>query len=220
MPHQKPMKWPLPETLHPAGRVCYQVSIPNEVHYIGAFLGAMFLLTKPYAWADDPDHTAIEVGAVWRDIYNELAPGCGGPAFTIACDYNFADSDQGFAPIVAGGNTYATYSGSLWEAGCQACSGAPYSQLQIFKNISSAVLYSASVQYSSLVDMNFVMVNNVDSTSSVHGPAGDHQILSVAGPLPTSVIRPILTTDAGTGAVNFSLERLSVTIGYPSNECP
>jgi hypothetical protein len=35
-------------------------------------MGAMFLLSKPYAWQDDPDHKAIEVGAVWKAIFNSL----------------------------------------------------------------------------------------------------------------------------------------------------
>jgi len=69
------MKWVLPEVVHPETTVCYQVHVPNERHYIGAFLGAMFLLSKPYAWGDDEAHTAIEVGAVWRRIFDELIAG-------------------------------------------------------------------------------------------------------------------------------------------------
>jgi len=75
MPKQGPMKWPLPEVVHPPDTVCFRVNVPNERHYIGAFLGAMFLLSKPYAWGDDPDHTALEVGAVWRDIFDKLKKG-------------------------------------------------------------------------------------------------------------------------------------------------
>jgi len=75
MPHQKPMKWPLPDVVHPPDSVCFQIMVPNERHYIGAFYGAMFLLSKPYAWGDDPAHTAIEVGAVWRAIFDDLIAG-------------------------------------------------------------------------------------------------------------------------------------------------
>jgi hypothetical protein len=75
MPKQAPMKWPLPTIVHPAKTVCYTIRVPKERHYIAAFLGAIFLLSKPYAWADDPDHTALEVGAVWRDIFDRLLAG-------------------------------------------------------------------------------------------------------------------------------------------------
>jgi len=75
MPKKKPLKWALPEVVHPVGTRCYKVHVPDDRAYIGAFLGAMFLLTKPYAWADDPSHTAIEVGAVWRGIFDSLIAG-------------------------------------------------------------------------------------------------------------------------------------------------
>jgi len=75
MSHQKPMKWPLPENVHPERTVCFQINVPDEIHYLGAFYGAIFLLSKPYAWGDDAAHTALEVGAVWRDIFDKLIAG-------------------------------------------------------------------------------------------------------------------------------------------------
>jgi len=69
MPNQKPLKWPLPEVLHPDDTVCFQLEIPNDRAYVGAFYGAMFLLSKPYAWADDPGHTALEVGKIFKEIF-------------------------------------------------------------------------------------------------------------------------------------------------------
>jgi len=75
MPHQKPMKWPLPEIVHPERTVCFQINVPNEIHYLAAFYGAIFLLSKPYAWGDDAAHTALEVGAVWREIFDRLIAG-------------------------------------------------------------------------------------------------------------------------------------------------
>lgn len=66
---QKPLKWDLPEVLHPIDSVCFQIEIPNDRAYIGAFFGAMYLLSKPYAWADDPDHTALEVGKIFKEIF-------------------------------------------------------------------------------------------------------------------------------------------------------
>lgn len=75
MPKQAAMQWSLPDVVHPDSVVCYTVKVPNERHYIGAFLGAMFLLSKPYAWGNDEAHTAIEVGAVWRRIFDDLISG-------------------------------------------------------------------------------------------------------------------------------------------------
>jgi len=75
MPHQKPMKWPLPDIVHPDSSLCFQINVPNEPHHLAAFYGAIFLLSKPYAWGDDAAHTAIEVGKVWREIFDRLRPG-------------------------------------------------------------------------------------------------------------------------------------------------
>jgi hypothetical protein len=75
MPKQQEMRWPLPEVVHPSSVICYKIQVPNERHYIGAFLGAMYLLSKPYAWGDDSAHTALEVGAVWRAIFDSLISG-------------------------------------------------------------------------------------------------------------------------------------------------
>jgi len=75
MPKQKPMKWPLPQELHPRDTICFQINVPNEIYYLNAFYGAIFLLSKPYAWGDDPDHKALVVGSVWRAIFDKLIAG-------------------------------------------------------------------------------------------------------------------------------------------------
>lgn len=67
----KRTKWPLPETVHPVGSKCVTINIPDDPAYNSAFWGAIYELTKPYAWGDDEDHTAIDVGAVWTEIYDE-----------------------------------------------------------------------------------------------------------------------------------------------------
>jgi len=66
------LRWDLPEVIDPDDSVCFTVPVPNDVRHIGAFMGAIFLLTKPYAWANDPDHKALEVAAVWRAIFDNL----------------------------------------------------------------------------------------------------------------------------------------------------
>lgn len=75
MPKQGPMKWPLPDVVNPPDTVCFQINVPNERHHLGAFYGAMFLLSKAYAWGDDPDHTALAVAAVWRKIFDNIIAG-------------------------------------------------------------------------------------------------------------------------------------------------
>jgi len=67
-----PLKWALPEVVHPDKTRCFQILIPDDPGYIGAFYGAMYLLSKPYAWENDPAHTALEVGAVMRDVFDQL----------------------------------------------------------------------------------------------------------------------------------------------------
>lgn len=68
------MRWVLPEVVHPPDTICFKIQVPNERAYIGAFYGAIFALSKPYAWQDDLAHTAIDVGRVWADIFFALRP--------------------------------------------------------------------------------------------------------------------------------------------------
>lgn len=69
-------KWPLPAVPDPADSICFQIKVPNDRRHITAFLGAIYELSKPYAWEDDPAHTALVVGAVWLKIFDNLMRGC------------------------------------------------------------------------------------------------------------------------------------------------
>ncbi len=69
-------RWPLPSVVNPPDSVCFQVQVPNNRGHIGAFLGAMYELSKPYAWQNDVAHTAKQVGAVWLKIFDNLVRGC------------------------------------------------------------------------------------------------------------------------------------------------
>jgi hypothetical protein len=64
--------WVLPTVVHPSEYVCYQVKVPKERQYIGAFFGAILSLVKPYHRQNDTGHTAIEVGNVWGAIFDDL----------------------------------------------------------------------------------------------------------------------------------------------------
>jgi hypothetical protein len=52
------------------------VTIPDDVHYIAAFKGALYELAKAYAWGDDPEHTAIQVAAKMQASFDGIIEGC------------------------------------------------------------------------------------------------------------------------------------------------
>lgn len=55
-------KWKLPATVEPGAAKCASIIIPDDPDYIAALTGALYELSKPYAWADDDAHTALLVG--------------------------------------------------------------------------------------------------------------------------------------------------------------
>jgi len=67
-----PARWVLPAVVDPPGRICFQIRVPDEPQHVAAFLGAIYDLAKPYKWANDDAHTAIDVGAVWFGIFEAL----------------------------------------------------------------------------------------------------------------------------------------------------
>jgi hypothetical protein len=46
--------------------------VPDEPQHVAAFLGCLYNLTSARFWADDIDHTAKQVAAVWQAIYDDL----------------------------------------------------------------------------------------------------------------------------------------------------
>lgn len=71
-----PAKWILPEVIDPEERLCFQIEVPNDPMHIAAFRGALYNLTSARFWQDDPDHKALEVAAVWQDIWDEISMSC------------------------------------------------------------------------------------------------------------------------------------------------
>ena len=65
-------RWPLPSTVHPEGRKCFLVTVPDDPDHIAAFWGALYDLTKPYAWGNDTAHTALSVAAVWAELWEQI----------------------------------------------------------------------------------------------------------------------------------------------------
>lgn len=65
-------RWVLPDDVAPDTSICYQVPVPNDPQHIAAFKGAIYMLAKAYSWQNDDAHTALDVAAVWLDIFNNL----------------------------------------------------------------------------------------------------------------------------------------------------
>ncbi len=65
-------KWALPNDPHPPTHVDFCVEVPDDPLYIAAFIGAIYELSKPYAWQNDPAHTALQAGAEWLAVFNKL----------------------------------------------------------------------------------------------------------------------------------------------------
>jgi len=68
-------RWPLPDVVYPTKTRCFQVEVPDDIHYIGAFYGAMYSLTQSNRWAQDSAHTAAKVSRVWGRIFDRLLAG-------------------------------------------------------------------------------------------------------------------------------------------------
>lgn len=70
-----PAKWVLPDVVNPPDHICFTIKVPNNRAHIGAFYGAIFNLTSARFWQDDPDHKAVQVAKVWREIFDNLLAG-------------------------------------------------------------------------------------------------------------------------------------------------
>lgn len=65
-------KWNLPITPEPDKSICFQIQVPDDPFYVAAFLGALYELSKPYAWQNDPGHTALVAGKVWSNVFDTI----------------------------------------------------------------------------------------------------------------------------------------------------
>jgi len=64
-------RYVLPETIDPE-RICMSIMVPDDPQHLAAFRGAILTLASATSWANDPDHKAREVAAVWDEIYQEI----------------------------------------------------------------------------------------------------------------------------------------------------
>lgn len=65
-------KWTLPDVVNPPDTVCFTIEVPNNIYHIAAFRGALYNLTSARFWQDDLAHTALEVAAVWQDVFDNI----------------------------------------------------------------------------------------------------------------------------------------------------
>lgn len=65
-------RYPLPDNALPKDAICVLLRIPFDRGYWEAFRGAMYGLSKPYAWANDSAHTALIVGARMLQVFDEM----------------------------------------------------------------------------------------------------------------------------------------------------
>lgn len=80
----------LPEIIDPE-RICIQIYVPNDFNHLLAFWAQLEGLGSAIQWGNDEDHTALDVAAVWRDVYaitrdNYFNGGCGMPCADDMCD--------------------------------------------------------------------------------------------------------------------------------------
>lgn len=201
-----PARYTLPNNLAPSTFKCFRVSVPDDPFFIAAFRGQMLELGSALAWADDPDHKALQAAATWREVIANMTA-CSGGIIPIACPYDFQfGDDHDWHPIVAGGITYAAWTGAGWQAGYLGTTPTqPYYQLQIYHDIPLSEVYSYTIEYTCLQAVQA----NVAPDFSNQGPypPGVHQVIVVATTGSTDRLRIILTTlpqtDPGTQIVVY-----------------
>lgn len=65
-------RYPLPVPVDDASRICVKLWIPNIEGHRQAFLGAVYNLTRWYAWAQDENQTALATAKVWQPVFYDL----------------------------------------------------------------------------------------------------------------------------------------------------
>lgn len=90
-------KWKLPAAVEPGSTKCASIIIPDDPDYIAALTGALYELSKPYAWADDDDHTALLVGQRMFQAFETLTidDDCTATPLPWCGLSNFHDSGEG-----------------------------------------------------------------------------------------------------------------------------
>lgn len=72
MPKIQRSRWVLPDTIEPANTRCFLVEIPDEIHYIAAFKGALYNLTLWGNWQADDDHNGTLAAQRMLEAYASI----------------------------------------------------------------------------------------------------------------------------------------------------
>lgn len=90
MPRQKRPRYLLPDVSEPATHRCVVLQIPDDPQHAAAFWGHMDLLGHAYVWGNDPQHRALVVAEVWKDIvttaWQQWSEGTGECVDMFDCD--------------------------------------------------------------------------------------------------------------------------------------
>jgi hypothetical protein len=87
----------LPDVVNPEDHICFQIQVPNDKKHIAAFRGALWTLASALYWQDDEAHTAKEVAAVWREIWDNLES-CDGELLNPCTEYSVKSGVVTYAP--------------------------------------------------------------------------------------------------------------------------
>jgi len=115
-----PARYTLPADPLPDTSICVQIQIPNDPMHLAAFQGQVKALSRAYAWADDPDHTALLAAQAWQPVFDDLCLNpspCGAEVPSILCiSGDFADDTYGYAPAIAAPCSPDYVPGTGWQS--------------------------------------------------------------------------------------------------------
>lgn len=78
--------WILPEVVNPPDSYTVCICVPNDIHYISAFWGALQELAYQFNWERDPEHKALAVSVKWNEILAEANTRSNGePLMCFSC---------------------------------------------------------------------------------------------------------------------------------------
>lgn len=64
--------YPLPAVIDNGLRKCVKLYIPDEPSHRQAFIGAIYNLTRWYAWERDDEKTGRQIAAVWSEVFAQM----------------------------------------------------------------------------------------------------------------------------------------------------
>ena len=151
----------------------------------------------------------------WQICYTGDFPLSGVGGWTL--DFQFSEGQQGWAAVVAGGVTYANWTGSSWTAGCLECNGADYDQIQIRRTMTPSGTYAITLLQVTF-SCEFSTKWQTTTSEVVNMPAGTNIVASWVPENPTNdsvygsnVLRCIGTNEPGGTPTDITIHRVRLT---------